>query len=93
MPENAGLRMTTTRAALTFVLLSVFIDSLGFGIIIPSLLPVIVELTGEPVAIAESVACDLVARHQEHIAVRFRHGGPSWCMRPLPRADTSMLSV
>jgi hypothetical protein len=28
------------------------------------------------VAVAESVARDLVARHQEHIAVRFRHGGP-----------------
>ncbi len=51
MPENAA-PVTASRAALTFVLLSVFIDSLGFGIIIPSLLPVIVELTGEPVAIA-----------------------------------------
>jgi DHA1 family tetracycline resistance protein-like MFS transporter len=44
--------MTTSRAALTFVLLSVFIDSLGFGIIIPSLPPVIMELTGEPVSTA-----------------------------------------
>jgi MFS transporter, DHA1 family, tetracycline resistance protein len=38
--------MTSSRAALTFVLLSVFIDSLGFGIIIPSLPVVIMELTG-----------------------------------------------
>jgi DHA1 family tetracycline resistance protein-like MFS transporter len=38
--------MTTSRAALTFVLLSVFIDSLGFGIIIPSLPIVIMDLTG-----------------------------------------------
>jgi DHA1 family tetracycline resistance protein-like MFS transporter len=44
--------MTSPRAALTFVLLTVFIDSLGFGIIIPSLPSVIMELTGEPVATA-----------------------------------------
>jgi DHA1 family tetracycline resistance protein-like MFS transporter len=44
--------MTGTRAALTFVLLSVFIDSVGFGIIIPSLPTVIMELTGEPVSTA-----------------------------------------
>ncbi len=37
--------MTSSRAALTFVLLSVFIDSLGFGIIIPSLPLVIMDLT------------------------------------------------
>lgn len=39
--------MTSSKAALTFVLLTVFIDSLGFGIIIPSLPPVIMQLTGE----------------------------------------------
>ena len=44
--------MTTSRAALTFVLLSVFIDSLGWGIIIPCLPTVIMELTGEPVSTA-----------------------------------------
>lgn len=44
--------MKSSRAALTFVLLTVFIDSLGFGIIIPSLPPVIMELTGEPVSTA-----------------------------------------
>jgi DHA1 family tetracycline resistance protein-like MFS transporter len=44
--------MTTSRAALTFVLLSVFIDSVGFGIIIPSLPTVIMELTGEAVSTA-----------------------------------------
>jgi len=44
--------LTTSRAALTFVLLSVFIDSLGFGIIIPSMAPVIMELTGQPEPIA-----------------------------------------
>lgn len=42
--------MTTSRAALTFVLFSVFIDSVGFGIIIPSLPTVIMELTGEPLS-------------------------------------------
>src|SRR4051794_18042130 len=51
MPDNAR-PMTTPRAAVTFVLLKVFIDSLGFGIIIPSMLPVIVELTGAPVSAA-----------------------------------------
>lgn len=44
--------MPSSRAALTFVLLSVFIDSLGFGIIIPSLPGVIMGLTGEPVSTA-----------------------------------------
>ena len=44
--------MTSSRAALAFVLLSVFIDSLGFGIIIPSLPAVIMQLTGEPVSTA-----------------------------------------
>jgi DHA1 family tetracycline resistance protein-like MFS transporter len=44
--------MTTSRAALTFVLLSVFIDSIGFGIIIPSLPSVIMQLTGESVSTA-----------------------------------------
>ena len=44
--------MTTSRAALVFVLLSVFIDSLGFGIIIPSMAPVLMELTGQPEPIA-----------------------------------------
>lgn len=44
--------MSSTRAALVFVLLSVFIDSLGFGIIIPSMPSVIVQLTGAPLSIA-----------------------------------------
>jgi DHA1 family tetracycline resistance protein-like MFS transporter len=44
--------LTSSRAALVFVLLTVFIDSLGFGIIIPSLPSVIMELTGEPVSTA-----------------------------------------
>jgi len=44
--------MTTSRAALTFILLTVFIDSVGFGIIIPSLPQVIMALTGEPVSTA-----------------------------------------
>jgi DHA1 family tetracycline resistance protein-like MFS transporter len=42
--------MKSSRAALTFVLLTVFIDSMGFGIIIPSMPQVIRELTGEPLA-------------------------------------------
>ncbi|HET7811451.1 MAG TPA: TCR/Tet family MFS transporter [Steroidobacteraceae bacterium] len=46
--------MTTSRAALTFVLLSVMIDSLGFGIIIPSIPAVIEQLTGQPVSVAAS---------------------------------------
>ncbi len=49
-PRNAFL--TSSRAALTFVLLSVFIDSLGFGIIIPSMAPVIMQLTHQPESIA-----------------------------------------
>jgi MFS transporter, DHA1 family, tetracycline resistance protein len=53
--------MTSSRAALTFVLLSVFIDSLGFGIIIPSLPSVIMQLTGEPVSTAADWAGYLMA--------------------------------
>jgi DHA1 family tetracycline resistance protein-like MFS transporter len=44
--------MKSSRAALTFVLLTVFIDSMGFGIIIPSTPRVIMDLTGEPLAVA-----------------------------------------
>src|SRR4051812_21978705 len=44
--------MSSFRAALVFVLSSVFIDSLGFGIIIPSLPQVIMSLTGEPLSTA-----------------------------------------
>jgi DHA1 family tetracycline resistance protein-like MFS transporter len=53
--------MTTTRAALTFVLLSVFIDSIGFGIIIPSLPSVIMQLTGESVSTAADCSGYLMA--------------------------------
>jgi MFS transporter, DHA1 family, tetracycline resistance protein len=59
MPDNARpLRLppdpslSSPRAALVFVLLSVFIDSVGFGIIIPSLPSVIMQLTGEPLSTA-----------------------------------------
>src|SRR3569832_2980320 len=58
MPDNARPShrpeslLTSSRAALTFVLLTVFIDSLGFGIIIPSLPTVITQLTG--LSISES---------------------------------------
>ena len=52
MPDNARpfrrppeRLLTSSRAALTFVLLSVFIDSVGFGIIIPSMPAVIMQLT------------------------------------------------
>jgi DHA1 family tetracycline resistance protein-like MFS transporter len=44
--------MPSSRAALTFVLLSVFIDSMGFGIIIPSMPKVIMQLTGDPLTTA-----------------------------------------
>jgi DHA1 family tetracycline resistance protein-like MFS transporter len=53
--------MTTSRAALTFVLLSVFIDSLGFGIIIPSLPQVIMQLTDEPLSTAANWSGYLMA--------------------------------
>src|ERR1044072_4306673 len=58
MPDNArpsdvtGNVLSSPRAALTFVLLSVFIDSIGFGIIIPSMPAVIMQLTGESIASA-----------------------------------------
>ena len=45
-PNFPELVLTSSRAALTFILLSVFIDSVGFGIIIPSLPSVIMQLTG-----------------------------------------------
>jgi MFS transporter, DHA1 family, tetracycline resistance protein len=44
--------MNSSRAALTFVLLTVAIDSLGYGIIIPSSQEVVMQLTGEPASTA-----------------------------------------
>src|SRR3954467_13626450 len=51
-PPHGPQLLSSSRAALTFVLLSVFIDSLGFGIIIPSMPSVITQLTGEPLSTA-----------------------------------------
>ena len=53
--------MTRSRAALTFVLLTVFIDSLGFGIIIPSLPSVIMSLTGQTESLAATWSGYLMA--------------------------------
>ena len=53
--------MTSSRSALAFVLLCVFIDSVGFGIIIPSMPNVIMALTGEPESIAASWSGYLMA--------------------------------
>ncbi len=59
MPDNARpvLRhldpiLTSSRSALAFILLTVFIDSVGYGIIIPSLPAIIQELTGDPLSAA-----------------------------------------
>ena len=56
-----------------------------------------VAIGPERVAVAEAVARDLLARDQEHVAVRFRHGGPLLGARdpvePVPRAETSTGSV
>jgi DHA1 family tetracycline resistance protein-like MFS transporter len=41
--------MTSSRSALVFVLITVFLDSSGFGIILPSMPELISELTNEPV--------------------------------------------
>jgi DHA1 family tetracycline resistance protein-like MFS transporter len=51
-PPNLEPYLSSSRAALTFVLLSVFIDSVGFGIIIPSMPAVIMQLTGESISSA-----------------------------------------
>lgn len=53
--------MSSSRSALAFVLLCVFIDSVGFGIIIPSMPIVIMSLTGEPESIAASWSGYLMA--------------------------------
>jgi MFS transporter, DHA1 family, tetracycline resistance protein len=53
--------LTSSRAALTFLLLSIFIDSLGFGIIIPSLPAVIMQLSGEPLSTAANWSGYLLA--------------------------------
>src|SRR5688572_1502685 len=43
------VHMKSSRSALVFVLLTVFLDSSGFGIILPSMPELIAQLTGEPV--------------------------------------------
>lgn len=78
--------MTSTRAALTFVLLSVFIDSLGFGIIIPSLPQVIMELTGQPLSSAADWGGYLMAVYallQFVMAPVFGNLGDAFGRRPL----------
>jgi DHA1 family tetracycline resistance protein-like MFS transporter len=78
--------MTSSRAALTFVLLSVFIDSLGFGIIIPSLPQVIMELTGEPLSTAADWGGYLMAVYallQFFMAPVFGNLGDRFGRRPL----------
>ena len=78
--------MPSSRAALTFVLLSVFIDSLGFGIIIPSLPQVIMELTGEPLSTAADWGGYLMAVYallQFFMAPVFGNLGDRFGRRPL----------
>jgi DHA1 family tetracycline resistance protein-like MFS transporter len=78
--------MSSSRAALAFVLLSVFIDSLGFGIIIPSLPQVIMELTGEPLSTAADWGGYLMAVYallQFFMAPVFGNLGDAFGRRPL----------
>jgi DHA1 family tetracycline resistance protein-like MFS transporter len=78
--------MSSSRAALVFVLLSVFIDSLGFGIIIPSLPQVIMELTGEPLSTAADWGGYLMAVYallQFFMAPVFGSLGDRFGRRPL----------
>src|SRR4051812_39978808 len=78
--------MSSFRAALVFVLSSVFIDSLGFGIIIPSLPQVIMELTGEPLSIAADWGGYLMAVYallQFFMAPVFGNLGDRFGRRPL----------
>jgi MFS transporter, DHA1 family, tetracycline resistance protein len=78
--------MSSSRAALFFVLASVFIDSLGFGIIIPSLPQVIVELTGEPLSTAADWSGYLMAVYallQFFMAPIFGNLGDAYGRRPL----------
>jgi len=78
--------MSSSRAALVFVLLSVFIDSLGFGIIIPSLPQVIMELTGEPLSTAADWGGYLMAVYallQFFMAPVFGNLGDRFGRRPL----------
>jgi DHA1 family tetracycline resistance protein-like MFS transporter len=88
--------LTTSRAALTFVLLSVFIDSLGFGIIIPSLPSVIMQLTGEPVAVAANWGGYLMAVYallQFFMAPVFGNMSDRFGRRPLLLASLAAFGV
>jgi len=78
--------MSSSRAALFFVLASVFIDSLGFGIIIPSLPQVITQLTGEPLSTAADWSGYLMAVYallQFFMAPIFGNLGDAFGRRPL----------
>ena len=88
--------MTSTRAALTFLLFSVFIDSLGFGIIIPSLPQVIMALTGEPLSTAADWGGYLMAVYallQFFMAPVFGNLGDRFGRRPLLLASLAAFGV
>jgi DHA1 family tetracycline resistance protein-like MFS transporter len=84
------------RAALTFVLLSVFIDSVGFGIIIPSMPAVIMELTGEPVSTAADWSGYLMAVYallQFFMAPVFGNLSDRYGRRPILLASLAAFGV
>ena len=90
--------MTRSRAALTFVLLTVFIDSLGFGIIIPSLPSVIMSLTGQTESLAATWSGYLMAVYAllqffvapiPEISATGSAGGRCCCCRCSRSASTS----
>ena len=50
LPRGTLLQQQQSKRALAFVLLTVLIDTIGFGIVIPVLPKLLVELTGESVS-------------------------------------------
>jgi len=103
MPDNARPSydsmdpiLTSSRAALAFVLLTVFIDSLGYGIIIPSLPTIIQELTGEPLSTAADWGGYLMAVYallQFFMAPVFGNLSDKFGRRPLLLASLAAFGV
>lgn len=90
------LILTSSRAALTFVLLTVFIDSVGYGIIIPSLPSIIQELTGEPLSTAADWGGYLMAVYallQFFMAPIFGNLSDRYGRRPLLLASLAAFGV
>ena len=60
-PRSSSINMNAKKHALTFVTITVFIDTVGFGVIMPVLPQFLAELSGSTLSEASVLAGYLVA--------------------------------